>query len=184
MQQASCNCLNIAREVRRDGVSLFWRDRLIISKHCQYNWFCSQLASADNNQHHATNPKRNRKRSTTACSRLKENMLMLKAPECNHNELIKKDKENLFQSPLSLQITQIQCHVQINWLSCYADVFISFPSLSTSFSRPSLAGEKRACCVGWLALEFLSCTASISHPGWWMRRTSGSGGWKRPHIGL
>lgn len=39
-------------------------------------------------------------------------------------------------------------------------------------------------CVGRIAQEFLSCAVSISHPGWWTRRTSGSGGRKRPRIGL
>lgn len=115
-------------------------------------------------------------------------MLMLRAPECNHNKLIKKTKKNLFLSPLILSISQIQFYVQISSFTAFnlsrcADVFITFSSSSTSFSRPSLAGEKHVCCVGWIAPEFLSCTASISHPGWWMKRTSGSGGWKRPHIG-
>lgn len=110
------------------------------------------------------------------------NMLMLRAPECNHNKLIKTTC-----GPLILSI-QIQFCVQISWFAAFhlchcADVFIAFSPSATSFSRPSLASEKRVYCVGRIAPEFLSCTASVSHPGWWMRRTSSSGGWKRPHIG-
>lgn len=114
-------------------------------------------------------------------------MLMLRAPECNRSKLIKSTQKNLL-NPLVLSISQIQFYVQMSWftmfhLSLCADVFITFSSSSTSFSRPSLAGEERVCCVGRIAPEFLSCTASISHPGWWMKRTSTSGGRKRPHIG-
>lgn len=65
-----------------------------------------------------------------------------------------------------------------------AYVFITFPSSSTSFCEPTLTGKERVLCVGRIAAEFLSCTAmSVSHPGWWMKRTSSSGGWKCPHIG-
>lgn len=73
--------------------------------------------------------------------------------------------------------------IQFSGHFCNVVFQIFFSSLFASFCRPSLACEERACCVGWMAPEFLSCTESISHPGWWMMRTSSSGGWKCPHIG-
>lgn len=57
-----------------------------------------------------------------------------------------------------------------------AYVFITFPSSSTSFCEPTLTGKERVLCVGRIAAEFLSCTAmSVSHPGWWMKRTQVGG---------
>lgn len=98
-------------------------------------------------------------------------------------------KNNLLLSPLILSISQIQFNVQKVDLLC----FISFIVLMySSYSLlpppptagPTLAGKERVRRVGWFAPEFcLSFTASISHPGWWMKRTNGSGGWKCPHIG-
>lgn len=115
-------------------------------------------------------------------------MLTLRAPGFNHSKLIKKREKDLLLSPLILSVSQIQFYVQISWFTAFnlshcARVFIIFSSSSTSFCRPTLAGKERARCVGRIAPEFLSCTASISHPGWWMKRTSSSGGWKCPHIG-
>lgn len=66
-------------------------------------------------------------------------------------------------------------------LSPCADLFHTYSSSSTSSHRPSLAGEEL--CVGRMVAETLSSKASISHPGWRMKRTSSSGGWKPPHVG-
>lgn len=102
-----------------------------------------------------------------------------------HRNLITASWLKNLLSPLILSLSQIQ-FLCTNKL-IYSVSFISLYSSYSPLPPPPFAGplwlECVVRCVGRIALEFLSCTTSISHLGWWMRRTSSSGGWKCPHIG-
>lgn len=199
MQWSSCYCFHVSREVRINGVSFFWHDSQVISWLCH----CSVTALAlwqislewENEHYHRancneTNPHAQIGQVLDSCLlRFYRNMLLLSTPEFNHSMLISKRETKPSLNPThSFNITN-PIYVQTSWfavfhLSYCAVVFIVRSSSSTSFCRPTSVGKESVCCVGkHRSRVFQSFAASISHPGWWMKRTSGAGGWKCPHIG-